>query len=476
VSAITRRRPTTDAPGVRHGFVLALCVVVPATFGVVAATAARVEGFPVLGVVLLAAATTVVSGLLGVANPRPGPAGIGSRLVAAALVALGVRLTVPSPGQALAEVRERAAYLVSGTVLVVFVVLLLAAFVGHLITSRVVTFAEGRPTREAARAYDEQLLISAWGLTLTLVLIAGLTRRTGGATGQLLLLAALVVALVTIADLRSRIPVPGAVRAPIVAVSRPVVLVAAGLVTLVVVAVTTLALPVLPDALDEGLGRPSEWLADLEFDLDPDRAPTPSPVGEGDQLLDRLDDEARRLPPLPPLRDIVVADRVRWLTGVVLVLALLLVLRPDRWGPTLRRLFRTLRGGGWDDDTDGFETLEALEGGAGEEGDGPLGRFRDAFERVRPRPRDPRAAIVHDYLRVQRLLAREDAGRRPAETPLEHAARLRVAGSEVDLAPLSELAGLVSTARFGPDEPSPDAAARSRRLQERFEREFRARR
>jgi hypothetical protein len=475
VSAFSRRRPTTDARGVRHGLVLALCVVLPVTFGVVAATATRVEGFPALGVVLLAVAATVLFGLLGVANPRPGPSGIASRLVAAALVALGVRMTVPTPGQALAEVRDRAAYLVSGTVLVVFVVLLVAAVAGHLVTSRVVLFAEGRPTREGARAYDEQLLISAWGITLTLVVVAGLTRGTGGALGQLVLLAALVVALVTIADLRGRVPAPGGVRAPIVAVSRPVRLAATVLATSVVVGLTALVMPALPAALDEGLGRPSEWLADLEVVLGPEWGPAFSPAGERDQLLDRLEIEARRVPWLPPMRDIVLADWVRWLVVVVVVGALLFVLRPDRWGPTLRRLLRTLRGGAWGDDADGFEPLRPLEE-AGERGEGRTGRFRDAFERVRPRPRDPRAAVVHDYLRVQRLLAREEADRRPCETPLEHAARLRTAGSEVDPGALAELAGLVSTARFGPVEPSQQAAERSRRLQQDLERELRARR
>jgi hypothetical protein len=460
-------------PGLRHGALLTLCLVVPATYAVGAAAALRVEGFPTWGVVLLVAAVAVGAGVTGVEGPRPGLTGIAARLVGAAVLALGVRLTVPTPARALAEVRDGDAYLVSGAALVVFAALVVGAIAGHVVTGRTVEIARGRPTVEAARSDDRQLLTSAWGTGLTLAVLAGLTHRSAGAVGQLLLLAGLAAGLLVVADLRRRIPAPGAARPAIVARPRSVQLGAITLASAVVIGVTAVAVPALPNALSEGLGRPSEWVAERELDWDPRRAPAYSPGGEREQLLDRNRLDRWRLLWLPEPDDLVVPPWVQVVVLTVLGIGLLLVLRPDRWGPTLRRMVAALRARGGEDEDD-FEALRPLED-EGRDADGRTSRLRDALDRVRPRPRDPRQAILHDYLRVDRLLARGDRGRRAAETPLEHATRVHVGDGDGGLAALVELADLVGAARYGRREPSEVAAARSRELQQLLDHELRAR-
>jgi hypothetical protein len=471
--------PRADArshPGLRHGLVLALCAVVPVVHAMGAATALRLPGFPVGGLVLLVAAVTVGAGLLGVDAKRPGVSGLASRIVGAAVLAMAVRMTVPTPSRALEEVRDGASYLVSGAALVAFVALLLGFAVGHLVTSRTVVIAGGQPAIEAARADDRQLIVSAWGTVLSLLLISGLTHRTTGPAGLVLLGGALVTGLVVVADLRLRIPPPGgASRPPIVAAPRAIGRNASVLAVAVVVGATALTVPLVPAALQEGLGRPSEWTAELiDLDWDPERSPVWSPEGLREQLLERNPFEFLELPELPEERLIAVPTWLRWLLAAGAVAALLVVLRPDRWGHTLRRMWAALRRGGGEDDDERFETLQPLE--EDEEDDDRPGRLRGVLERVRPRPRDPRQAIVHDYLRIDRLLARDELGRAVGETPLEHAARLRTASVDAPMPALVELAGLVSTARYGPTAPAPATVDRSRELQQHLERELRARR
>lgn len=76
--------------------------------------------------------------------------------------------------------------------------------------------------------------------------------------------------------------------------------------------------------------------------------------------------------------------------------------------------------------------------------------------RLRPRPRDPTAAVLHDYRQVQRRLPPESR-RRPSETPLAHAARQ-------DTAALRELADLVCAIRYAGHAATAHDAALSREL------------
>lgn len=87
------------------------------------------------------------------------------------------------------------------------------------------------------------------------------------------------------------------------------------------------------------------------------------------------------------------------------------------------------------------------------------GAVRGLFARLRPRPRDPAAAILYDYGMVQRRLA--GRGRRASETALRHAAR-------IDDARLGELAQLVCAVRYAGHVPSAADAQRSRELARRL--------
>jgi hypothetical protein len=463
-------------PGLRHGLLLALCVVVPVVHAMGAATGLRLPGFPVAGLVLLVAGVTVGAGLLGVDAHRPGLSGIASRIVGAAVLAMAVRMTVPTPPRAIEEIREGTSYLVSGAVLVAFVALLLGFVVGHLVTSRTVVIARGQPTLDVARAYDRQLVVSAWGTVLALLLVAGLTHRTTGPAGGVVLGGALVTGLAVVADLRSRIPPPGgATRAPVVAAPGSIARKASLLAVTAVVLGTALTVPLVPAAVQEGLGRPSEWTAELiDLDWDPERPAAWSPDGLREQLLEGNPFEFLQLPELPEEQVIAVPTWVRWVLVSGAVAVLLVVLRPDRWGRTLRRMWAALRSAGTEDDDELFETLQPLEDD--EEDDAEPGRLRGVLERVRPRPRDPRQAIVHDYLRIDRLLARDELGRAVGETPLEHAARLRSSAVDPAGPGFAELAELVSAARYGRTAPAPSVADRSRELQQQLERGLRARR
>lgn len=79
---------------------------------------------------------------------------------------------------------------------------------------------------------------------------------------------------------------------------------------------------------------------------------------------------------------------------------------------------------------------------------------------LRPRPREPGAAILHDYRAVQRHLDRSDR-RQAAETPLRHADRLAVDD-------LRELADLVCTTRYTSRRLTGADADRSRELARRL--------
>lgn len=86
--------------------------------------------------------------------------------------------------------------------------------------------------------------------------------------------------------------------------------------------------------------------------------------------------------------------------------------------------------------------------------------LRQLAARLRPRPREPAAAVLHDYRAVQRHLDRHGR-RQAAETPLHHASRLAVDD-------LRELADLVCTIRYTTHRVTGADAARSRELARRL--------
>jgi len=164
---------------------------------------------------------------------------------------------------------------------------------------------------------------------------------------------------------------------------------------------------------------------------------------------------------------------VAWQIAVLVAIVVMLTVgrfakrrrRRQPYGPglSLRMLLRSLLGLGRPrrvvtdaDEQDPVDPPEAVA-------DVPLAaRAPDWMQRLRPRPRDPAAAILYDYRQVQRRLpgARR---RRSSETVLAHAAREHAAA-------LAELADMVCAIRFAERTPTADDAERSRLLVRRVTR------
>jgi hypothetical protein len=186
--------------------------------------------------------------------------------------------------------------------------------------------------------------------------------------------------------------------------------------------------------------------------------------------LDLFDPATDRAAPPPRTWGESTAGVVWQIVVLVAVVLLLTVGRfarrrrrqdPHGRGLSLRMLLRALLGRGRpgrvvDDDgeRDPDRPVEAVA-------DAPLAARAPAWvQRFRPRPRDPAAAILHDYRLVQRRLP-GPRRRRPSETVLAHAER-------EDTADLAELAGMVCAVRFAEHAPTADNAERSRLLARRL--------
>jgi hypothetical protein len=447
------RERIEDAPGLRHALGLAAAVALPLGIGVAAATASTVAGFPTAAVVLLTLAAGLLGAGLAAVTPLPKLRQLGARLLGALLAALLVRLAMPSPSVAVRALLAWEAPLVTGSVLVVTLLLLVAHAYGHLLMVRVTAVATPSDTVARRRWAEERLTSASWGAALLLTVVAAVTGGATGALGVVVTVGAVLAGLWLLADLRDRTRPPGARRAAVLAVPRRVRRASIALALAVTTAVAVLAVPVVPTVDVVGGEEPPGWLQRLTLP-DTDRRSSPS-----DPVIGRhadVDDEDREV---REVEDAGLLTLPTWPFAALLaalVVGLLMALRPSSWLATLRRLLAVLSGGrlGADPDADGeFDAVErAARDGAGG------GRWRDALGRLRLRPRDPRHAIVHDYLRAERALARADRGRAAAETPLEHAARVRLDDQLVGLA------ALVSTARFAPGEPTEADADDARRL------------
>lgn len=186
-------------------------------------------------------------------------------------------------------------------------------------------------------------------------------------------------------------------------------------------------------------------------------------------LFDRVADAgqaspARWRPPTPG---------VAWQIALLVTVALLLTVgrfahrrRRRRPGPpgvgmSLRMLLRLLLRSGRpgrsvdDDELDATDPPTGVAVSAGSSSPAPAW-----LRHLRPRPRDPAAAILHDYRLVQRRLP---AGRRrrPSETVLAHADREHAEE-------LAELGAMVCAIRFAQRAPSAADAERSRLLARRL--------
>ena len=440
-----------DAPGLRHALGLTAALALPLGVGVATATARNVVGFPTVAVVLL----TLVSGLLGTGlaavTPLPKLRQLGARVLGAVVVALLVRLTIPSPSVAVRAILAWEAPLVTGSVLVVTVLLLLAHAYGHLFFVRVAALATPSDTMERRRWAEDRLTSAGWGAALVLTVVAAFTGAASGVLGTVVTVVAVLAGMWLLADLRDRTRPPGSRRAAVLAVPVGVRRVSIGVALAVATAVAVLAVPAVPTVDVLGGDEPPAWLQRLTLP-DTDRRSTPSDpvigrhadVEQDDTEVREVEDAGLLQLPTWPLAALLAA----------LVIGLLMALRPAAWLATLRRLLAVLSGGRLGGEPDDAGEFAAVERAARDGG----GRWRGTLDRWRPRPRDPRHAIVHDYLRAERALARADRGRPSTETPLEHADRIQLDQQ------LDRLAALVSTARFAPAEPTEADAEEARRL------------
>jgi hypothetical protein len=441
-----------DAPGLRHALGLSTAVSLPIGIGVAAATARNVAGFPTVAVTLLTVASALLGTALAAIVPLPKLRQLGARVLGAVVVALLVRLTVPSPSVAVRAILAWEAPLVTGSLVVVTVLLLLAHAYGHLFFVRVAALATPSDTMERRRWAEDRLTSATWGAALLLTVVAAFTGGATGALGTVVTLVAVLAGLWLLADLRDRTRPPGSRRAAVLAVPAGVRRVSIGVALAVATAVAVLAVPAVPTVDVLGGDEPPAWLQRLTMpDTDRTRQLPSDPVISRHADTDDEDGEVREV------EDAGLLQLPTWPLAALLaalVIGLLMALRPAAWLATLRRLLAVLSGGrlgGGPDDTGEFAAVgrAARDGG---------GRWRGTLDRWRPRPRDPRHAIVHDYLRTERALARADRGRPSTETPLEHAERIRLDQQ------LDRLAALVSTARFAPAEPTEADAEEARRL------------
>jgi hypothetical protein len=167
----------------------------------------------------------------------------------------------------------------------------------------------------------------------------------------------------------------------------------------------------------------------------------------------------------PPRRWEPSADGIGWQLAVLVAIALLLTVgrvarrrrrpQPHGLGLSLLALLRSLFGVRRSRRTIDEEEAEPVDPPNAVGSPLPVSAPR-WVRRLRPRPRDPSAAILHDYRLVQRRLppARR---RRSSETVLAHAAREQAAA-------LDELADLVCAIRFAERRPTAADAERSRQL------------
>ncbi len=445
--------------GLRPAMVLVACFVGPTGYAVSAMLGRRIEGFPTLTVTVL----TLVFALVGAAMTSDGVetdlADVMRRVAILAVVAIAVGLFVPSLRSSIDEISAGWANwssLFSSPFLQVLVVFLLAHATGHGVAARVAMFVDGGRTRQTDRLREENLLMMWLVAASVAVAAVGLAGTAIGAQGGVLAVSAMLISGLTVAHLRATTPHAGGRRPAIVVTSMRLRRLAVAGAVGVVVLVAVVGVALLPPVITEASPRFVTWLS--QFNIEADTPPMwfePDPEGAevtegGDQGGELTDDTVRER--------VGEGDLPMWpfpvIAGALLLWLAIYVIRAGRWREiweTILEWLRAGRGGPRGEDLRA-DPLEELERDA--EASARSGRF----DRFRPRPRDPRGAILHDYLRAERALARHEFGREGWETLFEHADRLGLGGEH------RELAEIASEARYARPDPPADAAVRSREL------------
>jgi hypothetical protein len=445
-----------------YAVALGCTLVVPFALAVGLLVVERVPGQSVLLFVGLGVGTTAVSAALAITRPRPSLKAVLARVVVVVLLAVAVRFALPSPAANLAAIRAGEELVITGVVGAAGAVVAFAMAVGHLLTSDLLTFVRERDSRAHLVDQQRRVLLGWFGALLGVALV---NLFTGALAFPLVAVATLVAAgagLLLLVDLGARAEPIGSLRPPLAAVPRgparrggAALLAAVGLLLLVVAPI----LPTVPLAL-------SDRLAEL---LDPD-------IPRGQRTGTPPDFAGSEIPEEPPLwldlrqraEEVLVAipDWVGWVVLALLLALVLAAIRPQRWFGSIGAVLAALLRGRWSALRRGKDT-EAEAASAVDAVVAPRAARAGAFDRFRPRPRDPRRAIVHDYLKAERLFARVELARTTGETPLEHGDR--VAGLR-SLPAAQELASLASTARYAAPDPDPAVAERSLELVRELER------
>lgn len=458
--------------GQRHALVLALALTLPLVAWLVERAAATTEDFPRVLTLVATAITALVAVVLVSDSLRMTLRQVGARVLGVVMIALAVRFAHPDPVTAWTAYRAGDESLASSRLIVPLLAMLLALGAGQVIATKVTAAIVGTRAANADRARESTALQVWFSAAIAMLLLAASDVGRVPWVQTLLVLAPLV-GLAALADLRTRLRGPDSDRPVVRAGPRRTIGTTAAVALAAVMLGAVAGVALLPDRAMDGLGRPSEWVGNaFDWDFRQRTGGRDGVVGTGSQHRERdgnpggtpFDD--RTVPlfsnvPNPPW----------WLVAPAVALLAWVVFKPRYWRTLLGRVWALARGlFGLSGEADG--DVESWSGGALHE---PRvgGRLREALQRFLPRPRDPRQAVVFDYLRVERALAGEgdDHPRARAlwETPLEHAERVTL-GAAYD-----ELAALTSTARFAKQPPTAADAERSLHLRQAVERHLRDR-
>jgi hypothetical protein len=462
-------RPTNRLGGVglRHALILVVAFVTPPAYAVAAMLGSAFDGFPTLFATFVVVGAAILGSVFFGITPSPTLLQLFLRGLGLLGLAVVVRLFTPSLTEALADI----GWQLTGTFAPPYGRVLLAIgaahAAGHGVTARVALFADGPRTRVADRE-GEQHLFTMWLVSVVITVLAiGVAGRSAGLLGTVAGVVGVVVGGATVAHLRTVTPHPGGRRPPIVVTAtrlrRLAIGGAVGAAGIVAVAIVVS----LPPAVTEASPRLIAWLTQVEFDPD---GPNFWRPGDGPQVSEGTDVGE----PVPQTQ----VERERggeldapptWpyiaIVSFIALAVLVYWIREDRW----RRIWSTIWGWLRWRPRSGSDPEHPLEDVDPLVREGPSRERRPRFERFRPRPRDARGAILYDYLRAERALAKEDLGRDGWETPLEHAARLGLDDEH------RELAHLASVARYGRDDPPQAMAERSRHLAKHVVHEVRQR-
>jgi hypothetical protein len=453
--------------GQRHALVLTLALTLPLVAWLVQRGAETNQHFPRVLTLVATAVTALVAVVLVPDSLRLTMRQVGARVMGVVMLALALRFAHPDPVTAWTAYRGGDETLASARLIVPLLAMLLALGAGQVIAVKVTGAIVGTRTANADRARESAALQVWFGATVAMLLLAA-SDVGRVAWVQALLVLGPLVGLTALADLRTRLRGPDSDR-PIVRAGPRRVIGTTAVVALAAVLLGGVAgVALLPERAMDGLGRPSEWARNaFDWDFRQRTGQRDGVVGTGSQHRERGGIEVER-----PFDDRTiplfsnVPNPPWWLVAAGVALLAWVVFKPRYWRTVLARVWVLVRGlFGLAGDPEG--DVESWSGEA-LHGRGPGGRLREALQRFLPRPRDPRQAVVFDYLRVERALAGEgdDHPRARAlwETPLEHAERVTL-GEAYD-----ELAALTSTARFAKQPPSTVDAERSLHLRQAVER------